>query len=105
MSALDMPATPSADELADGLALWAWFGDRMTEESEALAWFQRVLDAGRTAPGKGMAAISAARAYRAAEEDMGWGDVDDRIKARRRLLAARRALVHHCHEFIKEVHP
>ena len=105
MSALDMPATPSADELADGLALWAWFGDRMTEESEALAWFQRVLDAGRTAPGKGMAAISAARAYRAAEEDMGWGDVDDRIKARRRLLAARRALVQHCNELIKEVTP
>ena len=105
MSALDMPATPSADELADGLALWAWYGDRMVEESEALAWLQRVLDADLAAPGKAMAVLSAARNYRYAEEDMGWGDVDDRIKARRRLLAARRALVHHCHEFIKEVHP
>ena len=105
MTTPDTPEAPTPDALADGLTLWAWFGDRMTEESEALAWFEHVLDAGRTAPGKGMAAISAARAYRAAEEDMGWGDVDDRIKARRRLLAARRALVHHCHEFIKEVHP
>ena len=105
MPALDTPATPTPDALADGLTLWAWFGDRMAAESEALAWFQHVLDADLAAPGKGMAAISAARAYRAAEEDMGWGDVDDRIKARRRLIAARRALVQHCTEFIQEVTP
>ena len=105
MTTPDMPATPTPDALADGLTLWAWFGDRMTAESEALAWFQRALDADLAAPGKAMAAISAARNYRYAEEDMGWGDVVDRIKARRRLLAARRALVQHCNEFIKEVRP
>ena len=105
MTTPDMPATPTPDALADGLTLWAWFGDRMTEESEALAWFQRVAGADLAAPGKPMAVLSAARNYRYAEEDMGWGDVDDRIKARRRLLAARRALVQHCNELIKEVTP